>query len=240
MRLVLETPTAGAPHSVPPEPEGWSDDLSGLDGPLLWERELAKEEARNRRYRRTATVAVAEIRGFAEVAAVYGVDAAVDAFREACRVVGAQTRTSDYVARIGPTRLAFLLVEANEKAVVNFVDRVALAFERAIGPGRQLTIAFGWASPRLSESLNDAQAAAIERLETPAAMVAALPRGEPGVGDRNRDPWWDLEGVAAVAARQRARIRARLAFGLAAFADLLAAAAWALQFAGFMHLPLLH
>lgn len=239
MRLVLESPTDGA-EPLPPEPTGWTDPLTGLDGPALWERELAKEEARNRRYRRTATVAVAEIRGFPEVAAEYGDDAALDAFREACRVVGAETRTSDYAARIAATRLAFLLLEADETAAVHFVDRVALAFERAIGPGRQLTIAFGWASPRPSESLQHAQAAAFERLKTAATASAPQRVALPPVDDRHRDPWWDLDGVAAAAARHRTRIRARVAFGLAAIADVMTAAAWALHVAGVMRLPILH
>lgn len=239
MRLVLEPPKSSPGQPLPPEPAGWIDELTALDGPELWQRELAKENARNRRYRRTATVAVAQIAGYAGVVATYGPSAALDAFREACRVVAAETRSSDYVARIGAVEIAVLLVEANEAGAVNFIDRVRLAFERAIGPGRELTIEFGWASPKAFQSLDDAQVGAVEHLARRVAEAGAA-RDPGAVDDERRDPWWDLEGLAVRAERRKRRIRERLAFGLAAIADVMTAALWVLQLTGLLRIPLPH
>lgn len=238
MRLVLESPTTSG-QPTPPESTGWIDELTGLDGPELWQRELTKENARNKRYRRTATVAVARISGYAGVTATYGPDAALDAFREACRVIAAETRSSDYAARIGAVGIAVLLIEADETGAANFIDRVRHAFERAIGPGRELTIEFGWASPGPSESLDDAQARALEHLTRRLAEPRPSDDRTPADDDR-RDPWWDLEGMAVRAARRKKRIRERLAFGLAAVADVLTAALWVLQLSGMLRVPLPH
>ncbi len=49
-----------------PEPLGWEDSLTGLEGPDFWQRVLVSEVARAVRYRRALTVVVAEVEGVVE------------------------------------------------------------------------------------------------------------------------------------------------------------------------------
>ena len=46
-----------------PEPSGWEDPLTGLEGPDFWQRVLVAEVARSLRYDRNLTVVVAELEG---------------------------------------------------------------------------------------------------------------------------------------------------------------------------------
>ena len=46
---------------LPPVPSGWSDPLTGTDGPRLWDRVISSEIARVKRYRRPATVLLVEV-----------------------------------------------------------------------------------------------------------------------------------------------------------------------------------
>ena len=232
MPLANDVTTRAPGEPRPPEPRGWTDALSTMDGPELWAREIEKEEARNRRYRRTASIAVAEIEGYGGVAATYGHTAALEAFGTVCQIVRDEIRASDYAARIGPTRLAFLLVEAADGGAATFVERVQTVFERAVGPGREMTITFGCATPSRHETLADAVVAATQRLAARLAGIEPVPDERPAEADRNRDPWADLEGAAAAATRRRQTVRARMAFGAAAVADVMAAAAWVLTLGG--------
>src|SRR5713101_8460552 len=44
-----------------PQPEGWTDILTGTDGPRFWDRIVLSEQARVGRYHRPVTIAYAEI-----------------------------------------------------------------------------------------------------------------------------------------------------------------------------------
>ena len=49
-----------------PEPAGWEDPLTGLEGPDFWQRILVAEVARAARYRRSLTVVIVEVEGVAD------------------------------------------------------------------------------------------------------------------------------------------------------------------------------
>jgi hypothetical protein len=51
------------PNLLPGVPSGWTDALTGTDGPRLWDRTVSSEVARVSRYRRPVTVALIEING---------------------------------------------------------------------------------------------------------------------------------------------------------------------------------
>jgi diguanylate cyclase (GGDEF)-like protein len=127
-----------------PDPTSWSDPLTGCDGPRLWDRLLASEVARVRRYRRPATVALIEIVGFDELERVWGDEIAERTFVRLARTLATEIRSSDHIARIERTRFGVLLTETEEIAAINFVERVRAACERQPG---ELRIAIGWASP---------------------------------------------------------------------------------------------
>jgi GGDEF domain-containing protein len=136
-----------------PEPQGWQDALTGLEGPEYWQRVLVGEHARSLRYRRPMTVVVVELTGLAELVDTGGPEIGRLAIREAAQCLRRNSRSSDYCARIGPTRFGVVLTETNEIAAINFVERVRESGPGLMprtGPGLEFT--FGWASPGLGES----------------------------------------------------------------------------------------
>jgi two-component system cell cycle response regulator len=150
-----------APGVSPPDRTSWNDPLTGADGPRLWDRLLASEVARVRRYRRPATVALVEVVGYDALERVWGEEIAVRTFIRLARALVTEIRSSDHIARIDRTRFGVLLTETDEIAAINFVERVRAAFERQPG---ELRIAIGWASPTGKTDRHDALALAEERL----------------------------------------------------------------------------
>jgi GGDEF domain-containing protein len=153
-----------------PEPQGWQDALTGVEGPEYWSRILDEEHARALRYRRPMTIVIVELAGIHELIDTWGADVARIAVREAGQCLRRSSRSSDHCARIGPARFGIVLTETNEIAAINFVERV-----RESGPGLMpntgsgLAFAFGWASPRLGESPQALVGRAVGRLADEAA-----------------------------------------------------------------------
>jgi diguanylate cyclase (GGDEF)-like protein len=149
--------------SLLPEPDGWVDPLTGTAGPRYWDRILASEEARMRRYGRIATVALVEFPGFESAAARPGRDVALQFWRLS-RVVASRVRSSDHLARIGRTRFGILLVETDEVRAINFVDRLRSACRTELGPGSHFRVRIGWASRPPAGGFEAALATAEARL----------------------------------------------------------------------------
>ena len=146
------------------DPEGWTDPLSGADGPLLWARILTTEDARRRRYGRVATVALVEFTGFDDEGGWLSRDLLLRFFSRATRGFVEGIRKSDYVARIGPSRFAVLLVDTDEVAAINFVDRLRARCATDLGLDAAFPVLIGWANPPDGGSLYDAAALAEARL----------------------------------------------------------------------------
>lgn len=138
-----------------PEPMGWDDPLTGLDGPDAWQRTLVTEVARAARYRRPLAIVVleVEVEGVTELGDHGADDAARHALHEAAQALRRESRTSDVAFRIGVSRFGVILPETDEVAAINYVERVR---ERAPGRlpdgGHGLRLSFGWASPAKGES----------------------------------------------------------------------------------------
>jgi diguanylate cyclase (GGDEF)-like protein len=146
-----------------PEPDGWEDPVTGLDGPDFWRRVLVAEVARSARYQRRLTIVAIELEGLDVLAATWGVDVARHTLREAAQGVLRTSRSSDYCARIGPSRLGVVLTETDEIAAINFVERVREHAPKKLPRGAEsLLFAFGWASPEAGESAE----AVVRRAET--------------------------------------------------------------------------
>ena len=150
-----------------PVPGDWTDPFTGTDGPLLWDRIVRKEAARLKRYRRTACIVLVEFAGLEDVAAWLGRELAVELFARLARALAAQIRTSDDICRIAPDRFGILLVETDEVAAINFVDRVRPMLRKHIGnKDIGLRVRIGWASPPDGGGLTDAMTIAENRLAT--------------------------------------------------------------------------
>jgi GGDEF domain-containing protein len=148
-----------------PAPSGWSDGLTDTEGPRLWDKLLAAEEARNVRHERTGTIVLVEIVGMRDAVERWGTALALQQFVQLARFIARGIRKSDHIARIRPSRFGVLLTETDEISSINFVDRLK---ERCRDPrdtgAAGLRVAVGWASPPTGGSLQDAMAVAEQRL----------------------------------------------------------------------------
>ena len=149
-----------------PPPAGWSDSLTGTDGPHFWDRMLLSESERVRRYKHPSTVVLVEINGLARLARQWGPDVAERTLVMAARRLAKEIRPSDHVARIDPARFGILLTETSEIAALNFVERARAAVEVDLQVASEVVrVAFGWASPPAGGDLSDAVALAAVRLD---------------------------------------------------------------------------
>ena len=118
-----------------PEPAGWDDPLTGLEGPDFWRRTLVAEVSRAARYRRSLAVVIVELDGIPAVAEAWGIEVARHALREAGQCIRRASRTSDYCTRIGMSRFGVVLTETDEIEAINFVERVRESGPRAMPKG---------------------------------------------------------------------------------------------------------
>jgi diguanylate cyclase (GGDEF)-like protein len=148
-----------------PEPAGWDDDLTGLEGPDLWQRVLVAEVARVAKYGRPFTVVVCELEGILDLIDSWGDDLARHAMRVIAQCLRRETRASDYCTRIALTRFGVALTETDEIEAINFVERVRESVPGALPGGAQaLRLSFGWASPLPGESAGSLVTRAERRL----------------------------------------------------------------------------
>ena len=157
---------ASADTAPVPVPIGWSDPLTGTDGPHYWDRLIISENARSRRYKRPVTIVLVEIGGLTPLGALWGADVAERTLINAARTLSKSIRTSDHIARIEPIRFGILLTETTEIAAINFIERARASCERDLRIASEVVgVAFGWASPPKSGDLADAVALATKRLQ---------------------------------------------------------------------------
>jgi diguanylate cyclase (GGDEF)-like protein len=168
LRVAIPIDSAAPPAEpvlLPEPPSGWSDPMTGTDGPRYWDRLISSERARVGRYRRPATVALVEVAGLEFLARQWGPDVAERALVVVARTLSREIRTSDHIARIDTVKFAVLLTETSEIAAINFVERARARCDRDLGMSAELVrVGFGWASPPASGDLADALALAAERL----------------------------------------------------------------------------
>jgi diguanylate cyclase (GGDEF)-like protein len=137
-----------------PPPVGWSDPLTGTDGPNYWQRVISTEEARIRRYHRSATIAIVAFDGLDELAERWGRDVATGMFVKLAGTLAREVRSSDSIARVEPRRFGILLTETNEVAAINFVERARSSCEAQRGlAANVLRVGFGWASLSVTDDL---------------------------------------------------------------------------------------
>ncbi len=139
----------GAEAAGIPQPAGWMDALTGLEGPEFWRELVITEVARATRYKRPLTVVVLEVHGLNGILRVWGEESAHHTLRETAQCLRRLSRTSDHVARIGPSRFGILLTETDEIAAINFIERIRTAAPKSVPRTADLIrFVFGWASPK--------------------------------------------------------------------------------------------
>lgn len=153
----VEVMDVGADTDVlPAAPSGWTDPLTGTDGPRLWDRVISSEVARVSRYHRPATVVLVDVAGLDDFARAWGTEVAERLFIQLARTMSVESRSSDHIARIDRTRFAILLTETDEIAAINFVERVRAACESLLRAPDLVRVGIGWASPAGSTDLRAA------------------------------------------------------------------------------------
>jgi diguanylate cyclase (GGDEF)-like protein len=110
------------------EIEAHVDPLTQLGNRLAWSKGLVEEEARCRRYGRTACVIAVDLDGLKRVNDTEGHDAGDRLLRTAALVLRRVSRMCDQVARVGGDEFAVLGVEASEIEARAMLDRLAAAF----------------------------------------------------------------------------------------------------------------
>jgi len=155
-------PTNGASEPVE-EPS--SDALSGLLSASRWAHVVADEDARIRRYRRSATIVMIELDGLDRLTARLGDGAAERLVPAVADTILRLAREADFVARLGDGRFAVLLPETDEIQAINYVERVRRTCDVWLESGAvALRLAMGWASASGEDSLHDAGRVATERM----------------------------------------------------------------------------
>lgn len=150
-----------------PEPDGWEDTLTGLEGPAFWERVLIAEIARSTKYDRPLTAVVIELQGIDQLWLSRGREVARRALRETAQCLRRASRTSDYCTRIAAGRYGVILTETDEISAINFVERVRETAPRWFADsGKGLRLSFGWASPKAREAPDSLVRRAERRLVT--------------------------------------------------------------------------
>lgn len=153
----LGTDTSGLP-----EPVGWTDALTGLEGPEFWRKLVITEVARATRYKRPMTIVILDVDGMDSILRVWGTEVAHHTLRETAQCLRRMARTSDHLMRIGPSRFGILLTETDEIASINFIERIRSAGPKSVPRTADLVrFVFGWASPKAG----DAPEAVVRRAE---------------------------------------------------------------------------
>ena len=141
------------------------DPTTGMLTPAGWGRVLADEDARVRRYRRSATVVMIELDGLDRLNSRLGEAAGDRLIPAVAETIQRLAREADHVARLGPGRFGVLLPETDEIQAIHYVERARRTCDLWLESGAvAMKLAIGWASASGDDSLHDAARAATERM----------------------------------------------------------------------------
>ena len=167
--VVTPIPTASAAT-----PRG-RDPLTGMMDALAFEEALLHEDAREERYRRSATVIVFGLDGLAKLVDRLGSDPGDRIEAALGDTITRLARRADYVARLDRGRYAVLLPETDEVAAINYVERIRRACDLWLESGAiAMRLAIGWASTGGDASLDGAVRAATDRMRVELRRNARL------------------------------------------------------------------
>jgi diguanylate cyclase (GGDEF)-like protein len=165
---------SGSTFVPPPHGQHQSDPQTGLELAATWERWLAEEDARMKRYRRPATVVLVEIEGIDRLIERLGPPAADRLVPPVAATMRKYGREADRIARLDRARFGAILAETDEVAAINYVERVRTAADLWLAAGAvTLRLAIGWAEANGAFSIHDAARTAEERLNAERRKAAA-------------------------------------------------------------------
>ena len=112
-----------------------TDALTGLFNRRGWDRLLAAEEDRYRRFGHTGSVIIMDLDSLKRVNDRDGHDAGDAHIRQAARAIKETTRDSDIVARLGGDEFGILAAHAKSSQAQHLVDRLNAQLTRVGTPG---------------------------------------------------------------------------------------------------------
>jgi diguanylate cyclase (GGDEF)-like protein len=158
--VLTALPTLAAPSA----PRG-RDVLTGMLDAPSFEEALSHEDAREQRYRRSATVIVFELDGLAKIVDRLGSEPGDRIEAALGDTITRLARRADYVARLERGRYAALLPETDEVAAINYVERIRRACDLWLESGAiAMRLAIGWASTGGDATLDGALRLATDRM----------------------------------------------------------------------------
>jgi diguanylate cyclase (GGDEF)-like protein len=151
----------GPPEATPPP----MDPETGFDLSPVWARWLEEEEARVRRYRRSATVVIVEVEGLDRLVERFGAEAAGRLIPPVATTMRRHARETDRLARLGAVRFGALLPETDEISAINYVERIRTACDTWLEAGGVAArLAIGWAEANSGRTMDAALLSAEDRL----------------------------------------------------------------------------
>jgi diguanylate cyclase (GGDEF)-like protein len=168
----------GPPLITPTDPE------TGFDLPTTWSRWLDEEDARIRRYRRSATVVLVEIEGLERIIERLGDEAASRLVPPVALNLSRHARETDRFARLGVGRFGVLLLETDEIQAINYVERIRNACDSWLEAGGVASrLSIGWAEANNSRSMEAAVLSAEDRLNADRRLRGAGDGGDDLLAD---------------------------------------------------------
>jgi diguanylate cyclase len=142
------------------------DRLTGLPNLAAWTEALETERIRRSRYRRPVVVMSVDVDGLERINRRFGRSTGDELLVATARILRANLRDADLVARTGPDEFGVLMPETNAEAMQPIVARVkdAAAAWRGSKPEARLSLSVGWAVPEPFGALGRAQHAAAEQV----------------------------------------------------------------------------
>jgi diguanylate cyclase (GGDEF)-like protein len=120
-----------ARHREVAEQDAQTDSLTGLGNRRRWDRQLAAEEERCRRYGSTAAIITVDVDDMKVVNDRWGHDAGDTLLRQLATVLRRECRPGDVVARVGGDEFAVLLAEAGATEAAHVAERLRSAISAA-------------------------------------------------------------------------------------------------------------
>ena len=118
--------------------------LAGIDDAITWKRVTDAEIVRMARYNHPATIVLVEVDGLNRLVAALGPSAGERVIEAAAATIRTEARSTDTVARLGPSRFGILMPETNEIVAINFTERVRDICDRWLQTGSiALRVAIG-------------------------------------------------------------------------------------------------
>ncbi len=122
----------------------YSRPLAGIDDAVTWKRVTDAEIVRMARYNHPATIVLVEVDGLNRLISALGPSAGERVIEATAATIRTEARSTDTVARLGPSRFGILMPETNEIVAINFTERVRDICDRWLQTGSiALRVAIG-------------------------------------------------------------------------------------------------